>query len=68
MAKRNVMGGKNKIASQKYQKRITKTGMVCNKCKKDKLKSEYGVNKSWCLPCVRIYQQQLRKKQRERLW
>ena len=42
--------------------------MICNKCKEDKLESDYGANKSWCLPCVRVYQTALRKKRRAKLW
>lgn len=68
MAKGNVLGGKNIIASHEFESRKTKTGMICNKCKEDKLESDYGANKSWCLPCVRVYQTALRKKRRAKLW
>ena len=68
MAKGNVMGGTNRVASHEFQKRITKTGMICNKCKEDKLKSDYGVNKSWCLACIRVYNNTRNKKGRYKLW
>jgi|TARA_Y100001963_G_C6581376_1_gene353586 hypothetical protein len=68
MAKGNQMGGNSRVTSQKFQKRVTQTGRICNKCNEDKLESEYGANKSWCLSCVRAYQKKLRDKKRAKLW
>ena len=36
--------------------------------KNDKSLNEYGVNKSWCLVCVRVYNNARAKKGRYKLW
>jgi len=61
-------GGNSKVISQRFKERETKNGMICLKCNKDVSLDEYGANKSWCLPCVRVYQTALRKKKRGKLW
>tara|TARA_B100000902_G_C26890080_1_gene706912 strand:+ start:485 stop:691 length:207 start_codon:yes stop_codon:yes gene_type:complete len=68
MAQGNQMGGGNKIASRKFKLRITENGMICNKCKKDVPLSEYGANKSWCLPCLRKNQNERNKRKVTKLW
>tara|TARA_R110002073_G_scaffold30585_2_gene95069 strand:- start:72 stop:278 length:207 start_codon:yes stop_codon:yes gene_type:complete len=68
MAKGSQEGGNSKVISQRFKERQTKGGRVCLKCKQDISLDEYGANKSWCLPCVRVYQTALRKKKREKLW
>ena len=50
--------GNSQVISKKFQKRITKTGLICLGCKKDKPHSEYpGDNKhriySRCRICLR---------------
>jgi uncharacterized CHY-type Zn-finger protein len=60
--------GKSVTMAQKFKKRITKNGLICNKCKKDKSLDEYGVNKSWCAECFRNYNNSRAKKGRYKLW
>ena len=60
--------GKTITTAQKYQKRMTDKGLICNKCNEDKSLNEYGVNKSWCLVCVRVYNNARAKKGRYKLW
>ena len=68
MAKGSQEGGNSKVISQRFMERQTKDGRICLKCNKDVSLDEYGANKSWCLPCVRVYQTALRKKKRGKLW
>ena len=68
MAKGSQQGGNSKVVLQRFKERQTKDGMICVKCDKDVSLNEYGANKSWCLPCVRVYQTNLRKKKRAKLW
>ena len=68
MAKGSQEGGNSKVISQRFKERQTKNGRICLKCNKDVKLDEYGANKSWCLPCVRVYQTALRKKKRGKLW
>lgn len=68
MAKVSSEGGNARVISQRFENRKTKKGRICLKCNKDISLDEYGANKSWCLPCVRLYQKSLRDKKRKRLW
>ena len=68
MAKGTQVGGNSKITSQRHEKRLTEKGKICNKCKQDRLESDYGTNKSWCLECLRAYQNDRSKKKWGKLW
>tara|TARA_Y100001938_G_scaffold108165_1_gene147811 strand:+ start:1474 stop:1689 length:216 start_codon:yes stop_codon:yes gene_type:complete len=62
------MGGNSKLTSQRHKERITEKGKICNKCDEDKALDEYGANKSWCLSCIRDYNNARAKKRRYKLW
>lgn len=64
----NNAGGHHQILTKKYNKRKVDGGMICNKCKKVVALSDYGGNKSYCLPCKRIAEQKKYKKAKYKLW
>ena len=68
MARGRQLGGNSKATSQRYEKRVTKDGVICNKCTEVKTTKEYGVNKSWCIDCMNKYQKERSKKQYYKLW
>jgi uncharacterized CHY-type Zn-finger protein len=68
MAGGRQLGGNSKTTSRRYENRVTKDGVICNKCDEVKTSEEYGVNKSWCSDCLNEYQRKKRKKQYYKLW
>jgi len=68
MANGTQEGGNSRAVSQRFNERKTKTGRTCLKCSQDVAIDKYGANKSWCLPCVRVYQAKRMEKKRVKLW
>jgi len=61
-------GGRAKATLRRFNSRKTAKGRICFKCSQDVAIEEYGANKSWCLPCVRVYQAKRMEKKRVKLW
>ena len=61
-------GGRHQILTEKYNKRKVDGGMICNKCKKVRKLSDYGENKSYCIPCKRISEKKKYKRSKYKLW
>ena len=61
-------GGLHQTLTEKYNKRKVDGGMICNKCEKVRKLSDYGENKSYCLPCKRIFEKKKYKRIKYKLW
>ena len=60
--------GNSDQISKKYRARFTETGMICKTCNRDRLHSEYGLNKSRCKECLNKEQKEKYHKRKRSLW
>tara|TARA_R100000664_G_C2704146_1_gene103372 strand:- start:284 stop:490 length:207 start_codon:yes stop_codon:yes gene_type:complete len=61
--------GKLITMAEKFKKRITKKGLICNKCKEDKPLDDYRKeNNTWCIKCLNEYNKKIQKKRNASLW
>ena len=61
-------GGRHQILTEKFNERKVDGGMICNRCKKVRRESDYGANKSYCIPCKRISEKKKYKRSKYKLW
>ena len=60
--------GNSEQISRKFQERVTETGLICKTCNRDRLNSEYGLNKARCKECINIEQKERYHKRKRSLW